>query len=62
MRTGEGFLLVYSVIDRHSFNEIHKYHKQILKVKDRFGGIFECLAVLLLLFFQGISIFFNSFF
>ncbi len=35
MRTGEGFLLVYSVIDRNSFNQIHKYHKQILKVKDR---------------------------
>ncbi|KAL7977243.1 hypothetical protein Chor_009192 [Crotalus horridus] len=35
MRTGEGFLLVYAVNDRGSFNEIHKFHTQILRVKDR---------------------------
>ena len=35
MRSGEGFLLVYSVTDRSSFNEIYKFHKQILRVKDR---------------------------
>ncbi|CAG5131493.1 unnamed protein product [Candidula unifasciata] len=35
MRSGEGFLLVYSVIDRSSFEEIYKFHKQILRVKDR---------------------------
>ncbi|KAK3097287.1 hypothetical protein FSP39_008365 [Pinctada imbricata] len=35
MRSGEGFLLVYSVTDRASFNEAYKFHKQILRVKDR---------------------------
>lgn len=35
MRSGEGFLLVYSVADRASFDEIYKFHRQILRVKDR---------------------------
>jgi len=35
MRTGEGFLLIYSVADKSSFDEIFKFHKQILRVKDR---------------------------
>ncbi|XP_060079986.1 ras-related protein R-Ras2-like [Ylistrum balloti] len=35
MRSGEGFLLVFSVTDKSSFNEIYKFHKQILRVKDR---------------------------
>eukprot|EP00731_Ephydatia_muelleri_P029701 Em0021g224a len=35
MHTGEGFLLVYSIIDRNSFDEIHKFYRQILRVKDR---------------------------
>lgn len=35
MRSGMGFLLVYSVTDRNSFDEIYKFHKQILRVKDR---------------------------
>ena len=35
MRTGEGFLLVFSVTDRSSFDEIERFHKQILRVKDR---------------------------
>jgi len=35
MHTGEGFLLVYSIIDRNSFEEIPKFHRQILRVKDR---------------------------
>lgn len=35
MRSGEGFLLVFSVSDRSSFDEIYKFHKQILRVKDR---------------------------
>ena len=35
MRSGEGFLLVFSVIDRNSYEEIYKFHKQILRVKDR---------------------------
>ncbi|XP_076351071.1 ras-like protein 2 isoform X2 [Tachypleus tridentatus] len=35
MRSGEGFLLVFSITDRNSFEEIYKFHKQILRVKDR---------------------------
>lgn len=35
MRSGEGFLLVFSVVNRSSFDEIYKFHKQILRVKDR---------------------------
>lgn len=35
MRTGEGFLLVFSVIDKSSFDEIPRFHTQILRVKDK---------------------------
>ncbi len=35
MRSGEGFLIVFSVTDRKSFDEVSKFHKQILRVKDR---------------------------
>jgi len=35
MRTGEGFLLVFSVTDRSSYEEIPKFHTQILRVKDK---------------------------
>jgi Ras-related protein R-Ras2 len=35
MRSGEGFLLVFSVTDSSSFEEVVKFHKQILRVKDR---------------------------
>ncbi|KAJ6631040.1 small GTPase superfamily [Mycena sp. CBHHK59/15] len=35
MRTGEGFLLVYSITSRDSFDEISTYHQQILRVKDQ---------------------------
>lgn len=35
MRSGEGFLLVFSVTDRGSFDELPRFHKQILRVKDR---------------------------
>lgn len=34
MRSGEGFLLVYSVTSRNSFDEINGFHRQILRVKD----------------------------
>ena len=32
MRTGEGFLLVYSITSRPSFDEISVFHQQILRV------------------------------
>jgi len=35
MRKGDGFLLVYSVIDYNSFESVTKFYKQILRVKDR---------------------------
>lgn len=35
MRTGEGFVLVFSVTDRSSFDEIPKFNSQILRVKDK---------------------------
>ena len=33
MRTGEGFLLVYSITSRDSFEEISTFHQQIAGVK-----------------------------
>lgn len=35
MRSGEGFLLVFAVTDRASFDETFRFHRQILRVKDR---------------------------
>ncbi|KAK0714839.1 ras small monomeric GTPase [Lasiosphaeris hirsuta] len=35
MRTGEGFLLVYSITSRESFEEITTFQQQILRVKDK---------------------------
>lgn len=35
MRTGEGFLLVYSITSRQSFDEIRTFQQQILRVKDK---------------------------
>ncbi|KJZ77912.1 Ras-like protein [Hirsutella minnesotensis 3608] len=35
MRTGEGFLLVYSISSRQSFEEITTFQQQILRVKDK---------------------------
>ncbi|ODQ56862.1 hypothetical protein WICANDRAFT_17153, partial [Wickerhamomyces anomalus NRRL Y-366-8] len=34
MRTGEGFLLVYSVTERESYNELLTFYQQILRVKE----------------------------
>ncbi|KAJ7593472.1 ras-like protein [Mycena floridula] len=35
IRTGEGFLLVYSITSRNSFEEISTIHEQILRVKNQ---------------------------
>ncbi|KAL9648703.1 hypothetical protein ABK040_003641 [Willaertia magna] len=35
MRTGQGFLLVYSIVERKSFDDITNYRDQILRVKDK---------------------------
>ena len=45
MHTGEGFLLVYSIIDRNSFDEIPKFHRQILRVKDKYVPLRCCQPV-----------------
>ena len=36
MRKGDGFLIVYSVIDQQSYENIPNFHTQILRVKDRY--------------------------
>ncbi len=35
LRTGEGFLLLYSITSRPSFEEIQTFASQILRVKDK---------------------------
>ena len=35
MRSGEGFLLVFSLTDRRSFEQAVIFHREILRVKDR---------------------------
>ncbi|KAF5290222.1 hypothetical protein FQA39_LY14776 [Lamprigera yunnana] len=35
MRKGDGFLLVYSVTDKNSYENIVNFHTQLLRVKDR---------------------------
>ena len=35
MRTGEGFLLVYAITSRSSFEEVNTFREQIVRVKDR---------------------------
>lgn len=35
MRNGEGFILVYSVTSRLSFDEISTFYQQVCRVKDR---------------------------
>lgn len=35
MRTGQGFVMVYSITSRSSFDEINQFHEQILRVKDK---------------------------
>jgi len=34
IRDGEGFLLVYSIIDRNTFERVEKFRNQILRVKE----------------------------
>ena len=36
MRKGDGFLIVYSVIDSNSFKNTRQFYNQILRVKDRY--------------------------
>jgi GTPase KRas protein len=35
MRTGQGFILVFAITSRSSFDEIQTFREQILRVKDR---------------------------
>jgi GTPase KRas len=34
MQSGEGFLLVYAITSRGSFEEIFDFHRQLLRIKD----------------------------
>jgi len=34
MRTGQGFICTYSITSRQSYDEIHEFREQILRVKD----------------------------
>lgn len=34
MRTGQGFLIVYSITSKSSFDEVTQFREQILRVKD----------------------------
>ena len=35
IRTGEGFLLVYSITSRHSIEEISSFHQRVLQIKEQ---------------------------
>ena len=35
VQSGESFLLVFSLADRRSFEDAARFHKEILRVKDR---------------------------
>ena len=41
MRKGDGFLIVYSVIDPNSCKNTRQFYNQILRVKDRYGFVEE---------------------
>ncbi|KAF9523207.1 ras-like protein 1 [Crepidotus variabilis] len=45
MLSGEGFLLVYSIAERNSFNEISPVYEQILRVKDQDLGTVPVVVV-----------------
>jgi len=40
MRTGEGFLCVYSITSKHSFDEISTFHQQVLLARFFFSHLF----------------------
>jgi hypothetical protein len=44
-RHGTGFLLVYSITDRPTFEALAGLHQNILRVKDREGGNVPCVVV-----------------
>lgn len=44
-RYGTGFLLVYSITDRPTFEALAGLHQNILRVKDREGGNVPCVVV-----------------
>lgn len=42
MRTGDGFLIVFSVTDKASFEHVDRFHQLILRVKDRYKKTIIC--------------------
>lgn len=64
MRKGDGFMLVYSVTDKQSYENIPHFYTQILRVKDRWvWGRRQSIGYFVLLFltFSFFSRFFLSF-
>lgn len=47
MRTGDGFLIVYSVTDKASFEHVDRFHQLILRVKDRWVSPAQALLTIL---------------
>ncbi|XP_029516169.1 ras-related protein M-Ras-like [Oncorhynchus nerka] len=45
MRTGDGFLIVFSVTDKASFEHVDRFHQLILRVKDRWDLLLPCPLV-----------------
>jgi Ras-related protein M-Ras len=41
MRKGDGFLIVYSVIDPNSFKNTRQFYNQILRVKDKYNAFLK---------------------
>lgn len=59
VRTGEGFLLVYSITSRPSFDEISVFHQQILRVSvaGRLGPSHSCKLIVFVVTGQGQGLF-----
>lgn len=45
MKTGEGFLLVFSITDRHSFEEISTFYNQIMRVQGETASFVPMMLV-----------------
>ena len=41
MRSGEGFLLVFSLADRTSYDEIFKFHKQVIHSPNKKENVYK---------------------
>jgi GTPase KRas protein len=58
MRTGQGFILVYAITSRSSFDEVTSFRDQILRVKDKD----KVPMILVILYFLFLSVAFTVYF